>query len=207
MYQYKLHMNSKIKLIYLLIPLTALLSCSDSNSSQADRYYNNNQYEEAIEAYGNVLANNPKNVNAFYHRGRSHEELGNLDEAESDFKSALIHDAKNVQVLMSLSNLYQKKKDNEMALQYANYATEVSGAPAMAFFLKGRAYHLLGNTENAMREYNTAVKMDGNFGQAYYNRGMLKRATNQNRGACADFKLAIALNHQQAKEAAEQYCK
>src|SRR5690606_5248202 len=167
-------MNFRIKLLHLLIPFSILVSCSENNSSQGDQFYNNNRFEEAIEAYSNVLTNNPKNVNALYNRGRSHEELGNLDEAEEDFKSALVHDAKNVQVLMSLSNLYQKKKDNEMALQYANYATEVPGAPAMAFFLKGRAYHLLGNTESAMQEYNTAIKTDEDFGQAYYYRGMLK---------------------------------
>lgn len=200
-------MNLLRKSIYIFIPLAVLFSCSESDSSQGDQFYNDQQYEEAIGAYSKVLADNPKSVNALYNRGRSHEELGNLDEAEKDFRTAFGLDPSNVQVLMSLSNLYQKKKDNEMALQYANYATEVPGAPPMAFFLKGRAYHLLGNTENAMAEYNTAIKLDEDFGQAYYYRGMLKRATNQNRGACADFKLAVALNHPQAEEAADKYCK
>ncbi|HLW20683.1 MAG TPA: hypothetical protein VKX33_10180, partial [Cyclobacteriaceae bacterium] len=125
---------------------------------------------------------------------------------ESDMKAAFSVDPKNVQVLMGLSNLYQKKKSYEMALQYASYATEVSGAPAMAFLLKGRAYHLLGNTENAMTEYNTAIKMNDEFGQAYYYRGMLKQATNRTRAACADFKLAVTLDHQPANEASEKYC-
>jgi len=199
-------MNFRIKLLHLLIPFSILVSCSENNSSQGDQFYNNNRFEEAIEAYSNVLVNNPKNVNALYNRGRSHEELGNLDEAENDLKSAYNLDPKNVQVLMGLSNLYQKKKSYEMALQYASYATEVAGAPAMAFLLKGRAYHLLGNTDKALLEYNTALKMDDEFGQAYYYRGMLKQATNKSRAACADFKLGIALNDQQAKEAAEKYC-
>lgn len=199
-------MNLKIKLIHLLIPLAAFFSCSESDSSQGDQFYNNNQFEEAIGAYSNALVNNPKNVNALYNRGRAHEELGNLDEAENDLKAAFAIDPKNFQVLMGLSNLYQKKKSYEMALQYASYATEVSGAPSMAFLLKGRAYHLLGDTENAITEYNTAIKMDDNFGQAYYYRGMLKQATKRTKEACADFKLAIALNYQQAEEAAAQYC-
>jgi len=199
-------MNLKIKLIHFLIPLAVFFSCSESDSSQGDKFYNNNQFEEAVDAYSKVLVNSPKNVNALYNRGRSHEELGNLDEAESDMKAAFSVDPKNVQVLVGLSNLYQKKKSYEMALQYASYATEVSGAPAMAFLLKGRAYHLLGNTENAMTEYNTAIKMNDEFGQAYYYRGMLKQATNRTRAACADFKLAVALDHQPANEASEKYC-
>ena len=195
------------KVFSILIPLVVLLSCSESDSTQGDRFFSEQQYEQAVEAYSSILVNNPKNVNAFYNRGRAYEELGNLDGAEKDFKSAYGLDPRNVQVLMSLSNIYQKKKDNEMALQYANYATEIPGAPAMAFFLKGRAYHLLGNTENALSEYSAAIKMDEDFGQAYYYRGMLKQAIEQTRGACEDMKTAVSLNYPQATEAFERYCK
>jgi tetratricopeptide (TPR) repeat protein len=200
-------MKLVIRVFCILIPLAVFVSCSKSDSSQGDQFFSNQQYEQAVEAYSDVLVNNTKNVNALYKRGRAYEELGNLDEAEKDFKSAYDLDSRNVQVLMSLSNLYQKRKDNEMALQYASYAAEIPGAPAMAFFLKGRAYHLLGNTENALTEYSTAVKIDEDFGQAYYYRGMLKRAIKQNRGACTDLKLANSLNYPQATEALERYCK
>ena len=194
------------KVFAILIPLAVFISCSESDSSQGDQFFSNQQYEQAVEAYSGVLRSNSKNVNALYKRGRAYEELGDLDQAEKDFRRAFDLDSRNVQVLMSLSNLYQKRKDNEMALQYASYATEVPGAPAMAFFLKGRAYHLLGNTANAMSEYNTAIKIEDDFGQAYYYRGMLKRATQQNRTACADFKRALSLDYSQATEAIEKYC-
>lgn len=199
-------MKLETKVFTFLIPLLVLLSCSESDSNQGDQFFAKQQYQEAIDAYSEVVAKNAKNANAFYKRGRAYEELGRLDEAEKDYKASFDLDSRNIQVLMSLSNLYQKRKDNEMALQYANYATEIPGAPAMAFFLKGRAYHLLGNTENAMAEYNTAIKIDDDFGQAYYYRGMLKLATKQTRGACADFKLAASLNYLQADQALETYC-
>lgn len=200
-------MKLVVKVISILIPLVVVVSCSKSDSSQGDHFFSQQQYEQAVEAYSEVLTTNSKNGNVFYKRGRAHEALGNLDEAEKDYKSAFDLDPRNVQILMSLSNLYQKRKDNEMALQYANYATEIPGAPAMAFFLKGRAYHLLGNTDNAMTEYNTAIKFDNDFGQAYYYRGMLKRAIQQNRAACSDFKLAVSLKFDQANEALDRYCR
>ena len=158
-------------------------------------------------SYNTSVAAFMEYTNVLYKRGRAYEALGNLDEAEKDYRNVFDQNPRDVQVLMSLSNLYQKKKDNEMALQYASYATEIPGAPAMAFFLKGRAYHLLGNTESAMADYSTAIKIDADFGQAYYYRGMLKRATQQNRAACTDFKLAVSLDYPQASEALEKYCK
>lgn len=199
-------MKIKENLIYCFCFLLLLVSCGDNESSQGDTYFGSQQYEEAITAYNRVLENNPTNVKALYNRGRSYEELGNLDEAEKDFKAAFNEDNKNVQVLLSLSNLYQKKKQHEMALQYADYAVQIPGAPATAYFLKGRAYHQLGNTQNALTEYNAAIKMDPKSGQAYYYRGMLKIATNRKSGGCEDLNLAVGLDHAQAKEALEQHC-
>ena len=199
-------MKIKENLIYCICFMFLLVSCGEGGSNQGDTYFGNNQYEEAITAYNSVLENDPANVKALYNRGRSYEELGNLDEAENDFKAALNEDNKNVQVLLSISNLYQKKKQHEMALQYADYAVQIPGAPATAYFLKGRAYHQLGNTQNALTEYNAAIKMDPKSGQSYYYRGMLKLATDNNSGGCEDLKLASGLDHEQAKEAIEQHC-
>ncbi|MEX2593284.1 MAG: tetratricopeptide repeat protein [Anditalea sp.] len=200
-------MRIKKNIIYLFIPLILVTSCKKSDSDQGDQFYNNKQYEEAIVAFTDFLENNPRNINAIYTRGRSYEELGQLDEAETDFKSALALDDKNVQVLLSLSNLYQKMQKHELALLYADNATEIHGAPAMAFLLKGRAYHQLGNTEEAMKGYNSAIKRNPQFGQAFYYRGMLKLVTDKKQGACGDFKLAIDFNNQQANTALAQYCK
>lgn len=199
-------MKIKENLIYCICFLVLLVSCGEGESNQGDSYFANNQFDEAITAYNRVLENDPTNIKALYNRGRSYEELGKLDEAENDFKAALNEDDKNVQLLLSISNLYQKKKQHEMALQYADYAVQIPGAPATAYFLKGRAYHQLGNTESALTEYNAAIKMDSESGQAYYYRGMLKLATNDKSGGCEDLNLASGLNHEQAKEALEQHC-
>ena len=199
-------MKLKEKSIYFFTFLVLLFSCNSNETSQGDEFYNNNQFEEAIAAYNSVLENNPTNVKALYNRGRSYEELNNLDEAEKDFKAALTEDAKNVQVLLSLSNLYQKKQQHEMALQYANYAVELPGAPATAYFLKGRAYHQLGNIQNALTEYDAAIKMDPESGQTFYYRGMLKIATDKIGAGCEDLNRAVGLDHEQAKAALAQHC-
>jgi tetratricopeptide (TPR) repeat protein len=199
-------MKLKEKSIYFFTFLFLIFSCNSNETSQGDEFYNNNQFEEAIAAYNSVLENNPTNVKALYNRGRSYEELNNLDEAEKDFKAALTEDAKNIQVLLSLSNLYQKKQQHEMALQYANYAVELPGAPATAYFLKGRAYHQLGNIQNALTEYDAAIKMDPESGQTFYYRGMLKIATDKVGAGCEDLNRAVGLGHEQAKAALAQHC-
>jgi tetratricopeptide (TPR) repeat protein len=132
--------------------------------------------------------------------------LGEFKKAEQDFLAAYAIESKNTQVMMSLSNIYQKQKNHNSALLFADYAVQVPGAPAMAFFLKGRALHQIGNTGEAMIEYSTAIKMDKDFGQAYYYRGMLKFATDKKKSGCDDIQTALKLGHKQAEAAKEKYC-
>ncbi|WP_194974623.1 tetratricopeptide repeat protein [Aquiflexum lacus] len=182
-------------------------SCSQGGSNRGDELFSEGKYEEAIKAYDSFLAAKPKNFKALYNRGRSYEELGNFPQAEKDFLAALSQDRKNIQVMLSLSNIYQKQKNHSSALLYADYAVEVPGAPAMAYFMKGRALHQIGNTQEAMREYSAAIKMDKDFGQAYYYRGMLKIATDKKISGCEDLALATRLNIAIAQEASDKYCK
>lgn len=198
-------MNLKSQIILSLFVILIVWSCNSSSNS-GDDLFAIGKYEEAITAYDNFISTNPKNVKALYNRGRSHEEIGNYEKAEKDFILALANDSKNVHVMLSLSNLFQKQKNHSSALLYADRAVETPGAPAMAYFMKARALHQLGNTIEALKDYSAAIKMDKDFGQAYYNRGLLKLATKKKKSGCEDLTLAVKLNYDQAIEAKEKYC-
>ncbi|MCH6200644.1 tetratricopeptide repeat protein [Aquiflexum sp. LQ15W] len=184
-----------------------LSSCSENTSKKGDSLFGQEKYQEAISEYDKILKNNPKYLKGLYNRGRAYEELGEFKNAEKDFLAAFAIDRKNTQVMMSLSNIYQKQKNHTSALLYADYAVQVPGAPSMAYFLKGRALHQIGNTGEAMKEYSAAIQMDKNFGQAYYYRGMLKFATDKKKSGCEDIKAALKLDFQEAQLALEKYCK
>ncbi|WP_194775572.1 tetratricopeptide repeat protein [Pararhodonellum marinum] len=190
----------------ILVAILLIQSCGESTSNKGDNLYAAGDYEGAVKAYDDFLVNKPGNVKALYNRGRAYEELDDFENAKASFEAALDKDPKNVQVLMSMSNLLQKEKNHSGSLLYAGKATDVVGAPAMAFFLKGRALHRLGNTEEALREYSTAIKMNSEFGQAYYYRGMLKMATDKKSSACEDFKLASNADFGLGQEALEKFC-
>lgn len=190
-----------------LIGIFSLGSCSENLSNKGDKLYSEGKFQEAVAEYDNVLKNKPKYIKALYNRGRAYEEMGDFSKAEKDFLAAHAQDKKNIQVLLSLSNIYQKQKNHTSALLYADAATQIPGAPAMAYFLKGRALHQIGSTEDALKEYSLAIQIDKDFGQAYYYRGMLKIATDRKRSGCEDIRAAIKLEYSDAKPALEKYCK
>jgi tetratricopeptide (TPR) repeat protein len=198
----------KLASIFLSLIIVAIsFACSEQNVSKGDKYFNEKKYEEAIQEYSEELKYLPNDVRILYHRGRSQEELKNFEEAKADFEKALELDPNNFQVLLSLANLHHKKKNFTNALLFANRAAEIPGAPAMASFMKARALHQLGKTEEALKAYGNAISLDKDFGQAYYNRGLLKIGLKNVKGACEDFQLSVALDYPGSKEAYTKYCK
>ncbi|WP_026967221.1 tetratricopeptide repeat protein [Algoriphagus terrigena] len=193
----------------LLIPALAgsLWACSEVKRNPADQYFEKGEYELAIQTYTEDLKFKPTDVKMLYNRGRAFQEMGNLADAKVDFEAALDQDPNNFQVLLSLSALQLEEKNYASALLYATKAEETPGAPAMASLLKGRALHQMGLTEEALKAYGTAIQLDKDFGQAYFNRGMLKVALKRNKQSCEDFKLAAALNYPGAQDSFNKYCK
>lgn len=196
---------SKI-IVVPVIAGTMLFACSSPESNQADRYFEKGQYELAVQTYTENLQNKPADVKSLYNRGRAYQEMGKFEEAQADFEAALNSDPSNFQVLLSLSTIQLEQKNYASALLYATKAEEIAGAPAMASFLKGRALHQLGLPEDALKAYGNAIQIDREFGQAYFNRGMLKVALDRTKQACEDFNLASSLEYPGAQEALQKYC-
>lgn len=191
----------------MLITAT-LFSCSGSSDvNPGDAAFNKGDYSAAVVGYTESLKTNPTDLDLLFGRGRAYQELGELLEAQADFEQALNLDPKNFQVLLSLATIQLDQKSYASALLYATKAEEISGAPAMASLLKGRALHQLGMPEDALKAYGNAIQLDRNFGQAYLNRGLLKVALDRTKQACEDFKLAAALDYPGASENLEKYCK
>ncbi len=192
-----------------LVPAIAgtMWACSESKSNPADSYFEKGQFEKAAELYTEKLKTKPNDVKMLYNRGRAYQEQGKLNEARMDFEAALAQDPNNFQVLLSLATIQLEEKSYASALLYATKAEEISGAPAMASLLKGRALHQLGMAEDALKAYGNAIQIDKEFGQAYFNRGLLKVALDRNKQACEDFKLAMALEYPGAEESYKKYCK
>ncbi|MEP0711681.1 MAG: tetratricopeptide repeat protein, partial [Algoriphagus sp.] len=166
-------MKTSTQAILALFISISLWSCSEKKTSSGDALFNQGEYAKAVNEYSEELKFNPSDVRMLYNRGRAYEEQGNFEEAKADFEKALEADPTNFQVLLSLANVHYNQKNYTNALLYSDQAAEISGAPAMASFMKARALHQLGKPDEALKAYGNAISVDKEFGQAYYNRGLL----------------------------------
>lgn len=200
-------MNQLSHNCYSLCLLAVLAACSSSPEvNAADEAFAKKNYSAAIEGYSDELKNNPTNIDYLYSRGRAYQETGKSSEAQADFDAALRLDPNNFQVLLSLATVQLDQKSYASALLYATKAEEISGAPAMASFLKGRALHQLGMPEDALKAYGNAIQLDRDFGQAYFNRALLKIALDRTKESCEDLRRAKALNYPGAEDSLKKYC-
>lgn len=184
-----------------------LWACSKPDQNQGDQYFNSGNYAQAVSEYSESLKFSPNDVRMLYNRGRAYEEQNENDKAIADFEKALELDPNNFQVLLSLANIHHKQKNYTNALLFASRAEDIPGAPALASFIKARALHQMGKSEEALKSYADAIKRDKEFGQAYYNRGLLKVAMGNIGSSCEDFQMARSLEYEGAREAFEKYCK
>ena len=61
--------------------------------------------------------------------------------------------------------------------------------------------------EQAIRDYDKAIELNKNNGDAYYSRGVSKINLHNYQDACTDLKTAIELGNKPAIELAKSYCR
>lgn len=207
MLQFNLKTNCSFFYLFSLLAAFSISACSSSPSiNPGDAAFKKEDYSAAIAAYSESIKLNPKDLDLLFGRGRAYQEIGEFEEAQLDFEQALSQDPNNFQVLLSLATIQLDQKSYASALLYATKAEQISGAPAMASLLKGRALHYLGMPEEALKAYGNAIQLDRDFGEAYLSRGLLKVALKREKQACEDFKLAAALEYPGGKEMLQKYC-
>ncbi|HNP16794.1 MAG TPA: tetratricopeptide repeat protein [Fulvivirga sp.] len=183
-------------------------ACKNENSQQGDVYFNNGEYEKAIESYTIYLSTEPRDIKTIYNRGRAYEELGKHKEALEDFNLVIKIDPLNVNALLSLTaDYYDRLHDYENTIFYAEKVLKLDENNATAFTLKGKANQKLGNLQDALAAYNAAISVNKEYAEAYLSRGSLRIYGRQTSKACADFRMARTLGVEKADELIKKYCK
>jgi len=197
----------RLSFLLFFLLLSVLYSCQDENSLIGDQYFEAGNYEKAIDAYNNYLKLKPRHVKTIYNRGRCYQELGQFEKAMDDFNTVLKLDGNNENALLSIGQEMYRREDFKSTIFYSEQVLEKDPNNSMAYYLMGRANHRQGNTRTALNNYNTAINISKDFGEAYLYRGALNLFLKRNSDACKDLQKAVSLNTAGAKEALSKNCK
>lgn len=196
-----------MKLFFYSILFSSILcACGDNQSKEGDKLFKQGKYEAAIQQYDAYLEYNPEDLTSVYNQGRAYEELGEIEKALENYERAIEIDPKHANSLLSIGKYHFREKNYADATFYFSKASEIIQSNPQVFFLKGRAHHKLGETQEAMEAYDQAISKNGDYGEAYLYRGALKVYQGKKSAGCGDIRVAQSLNVPEAEEALNEYC-
>src|SRR5690606_16655423 len=119
----------------------------------------------SIESYSKAIEINPNKI-AFYNRALSHESLGEIDKATTDYLAAIQTDPENSSELNNkliyhnLGILYGQQNKLNLAIDAFTEAINIDEQYADAYHNRGYAYYLKNEYERAIENYDMALIID-----------------------------------------------
>ncbi len=148
-----------------------------------------------IQLFTKAIQEDPKNPQAYFHRGKAYWQEGRYDLAVEDFTKTLELDPKNVEALEGRAESYLRLVQPKKTIADLKKALEMDPKNAKSYFQMGVAYGLQEDYETAFNCYNKAIEIDPNYGPSYANRGSIYSWEKKDYPkAIADFNKSIELN-------------
>ncbi|OHD76031.1 MAG: hypothetical protein A2V99_09285 [Spirochaetes bacterium RBG_16_67_19] len=176
--------------------LNAQRTAASLNAAQrdtADELYNAGEYQEAIAAYGQVLAADPQDSYAYGQRGDCYRLLSRYDEAIADFSRALELNPENSWALAHRGECYRAKEQYERALEDLDRSLSMEPDFAWALASRADALRMLERYDRALADFSRAVELDPDYQWALARRGEAYRMTADYPRALADLSRAVEL--------------
>jgi tetratricopeptide (TPR) repeat protein len=145
-----------------------------------------------------VLEAKPKHFEATFLMGLIQHRKGNLQEAQVKLETAVGLKKESSAAHASLGSLLAEIGNNQQALKHLSTALRLKPS-APVHFLLGAVYYGAGQHKRAIQHLKQATKLDPQFGEAYYQLGLLCLEMNWLRKAQECFKTAQALNPRESR--------
>ncbi len=161
-------------------------------------YFQAHEYTNAKECVAQVLESKPEYFEATFLMGLIQHRKGNLREAQATLEHAVGLKRDSSAAHASLGSLLAEIGNNQLALKHLTTALKLKPS-APVHFLMGAVYYGAGQQKRAIEHLKKATKLDPQFGEAYYQLGLLCLEMNWLRKAQECFKTAQALNPRETR--------
>ena len=123
-----------------------------------------------------------------------HHQSGELDRAESLYRTIVRIDPKHADALHLLGVAAHQRGENAEAVEYIARAIAVNNAAASYHSNLGAAYRALGDSENAVDCFEEAARIQPDYFEAHYNLGTLLQERGRSQQAIASFREAVRIS-------------
>jgi tetratricopeptide (TPR) repeat protein len=162
------------------------------------------QYQQAIEDFNEAIRLTTNYDIAYNNRGLAYYRLGQYNLAIKDFNEAINLKPDYIDAYKNRASAYAKLGKRQPAEDVVNHYNELTQlkpnpAGALAYVNRANAYIELGRYQNALADYNEAIRLKPDYADAYYDRGTAYARYGQCKLAIEDLNKAISLKNNFAK--------
>lgn len=125
---------------------------------KAKAQYLSGDVDGAIETYDALISYDKKNSDAYYLRGSIYLTEGQEEDALSDYAAAVKQDDENYDLYIQVYTDLAAAGHTDEAEGYLKEATAVTGKNVKDYAMRGKAYVLLGDYDNATEQLDKAIE-------------------------------------------------
>ena len=178
--------------------VTVLASCSEK-VLQGDAFYNQGQFQKAIDSYFEAIRLCPQDARTYHKRGQTYIGLGELRVAILDFDEVIRREPGFSAAWYDRAQAHFNLRQFQKAVQDFDEAIRQNSLKPESFHGRGLAYYNLGQFQRSIQDFDEAIKLNIRYDSAFSNRGLAYSHLGQWQRAKADYNEAIRLNPQYAQ--------
>jgi tetratricopeptide (TPR) repeat protein len=148
---------------------------------------------EALQDCDRAIELNPKFIEAYFRRGLTYTELGDLELALTNYSTTIDLNPEHINALIQRSWTYFRQQDYRRTKQDCQTVKSIDRSSFWAYYLLGVVDSFAGLKHNALKNFSTAIEISPNYVSARYHRGIVYHEMGDLRKAMADFEQARSL--------------
>jgi len=227
-------MKIELKIIQCLIVFAVgfvFFSCTANYYfNEAEKLSEARKYTEAIELFNKAIEKDTTFLEAYNNRGTAKSAIGDYEGAIKDYQKVLEIDSQNTMAFFNIGNNYKRLENYQSAIEYYNKALDTKGKGPIYFetvpnpflgiegnpsdvplreicYERGIAYYYVDDFQNAICDFNTALRQNYETAVCHYWLGYIYLALGYIESACLHFNSASLYGDEDAREAMKKYCK
>jgi tetratricopeptide (TPR) repeat protein len=130
-----------------------------SHLQKGYRLHRQKNYKEALDELNKAIEKDPRSAEAYYLRGRTLVNLGELDQGTDDFKAAVRFKPDYSEAYDNLGWLASKQGQVEEGIAYLTKSIEFKPENAWAYYNRSRLYFSKGDVAGAMKDAEKACNL------------------------------------------------
>jgi tetratricopeptide (TPR) repeat protein len=150
-------------------------------------------YLEALEDGDRAIKLNPRFADAYFRRGLTYAELGDLELSMLDYSSAIDINPQHVNAYIQRSWIYFRQNEHQLAKVDCQAVKSFTKSCFWSNYMLGVIDSLYGSRHEAIASFSKAIEISPNYVSARYHRGILYHELGNIPKAMVDFKGAQSI--------------